>query len=98
MVVTGEIPIRPNLTWEVIRSDDEIVEMQAFQQLVMGLEVAAQSGEISDETYRKMIRQFVPVMKSPDQEAKDALKNRQPAIEAGTPVPQITSGPQGENE
>jgi hypothetical protein len=98
MVITGEIPIKPKLTWEVVRADDQMIEMQAFQQLVMGLEVAAQRGEISDETYRKMVRQFVPMMKRSDQEAKDALKNRVPAIEAGAPAPQITSGPQGENE
>ncbi len=98
MVVVGEIPVRPTLTWEVIRVDDQMIEMQAFQQLVMGLEVAAQRGEISDETYRKMMRQFIPMMKRSDQEAKDALKNRMPALDAGAPVPQITSGPQGKNE
>ena len=98
MVVTGELPIRAKLTWEVIRVDDQMIEMQAFQQLVMGLEVAAQRGEISDATYRKMLRQFIPMMRRSDQEAKDALKNRVPAIEAGAPVPQIEAGPQGENE
>lgn len=98
LVVTGEIPIRPKLTWEVIRVDDQMIEMQAFQQLVMGLEVAAQRGEISDATYRKMMRQFIPVMKRSDQEARDALKNRVPTIEAGVPAPQIEAGPQGENE
>lgn len=98
LVSTGEIPLRAKLTWEVVRVDDQMIEMQAFQQLVMGLEVAAQRGEISDGTYRKMIRQFVPVMKRSDQEAKDALKNRIPALEAGAPLPAITAGPQGEGE
>lgn len=94
MVVIGEIPVRPKLSWEVVRSDDKMIEMQSFQQLVMGLEVAAQRGEISDETYRKMLRQFIPMMRRSDQEAIDARKNVNPEERQL----QLTAGPQGENE
>lgn len=96
LVVTGEIPIKAKLTWEVVRVDDQMIEMQAFQQLVMGLEVAAQRGEISDATYRKMMRQFIPVMKRSDQEAKDASKNVLPELPA--PAVPVSGGPQGNNE
>lgn len=71
LVASGLIPVRPQLTWEIIRSDDQFVTMQAFQQLVMGLEVARSRGEISDETYMNSIRSFLPGMKSPSQEKKD---------------------------
>jgi hypothetical protein len=103
--IQGQIPQRPKLTWEMIRTDDAMIYWQAFQQLVMGLEVARQGGEISDETYMKMIRQFVPVMKPSTQEKKDAEKDR-PALPAAQPngggppqnVPAISGGPQGRNE
>lgn len=97
-VVIGQVPVRPTISWEVVRSDDNLILMQAFQQLVMGLEVAAQRGEISDTTYRETIRRFLPVMKSPQQEATDAAKNVQPAIPGNQPVPAIAGGPQGGNE
>jgi hypothetical protein len=105
MVIQGRTPIRPKLTWEMIRTDDTVVYWQAFQQLVMGLEVARQGGEISDETYMKMVRSFLPLMKPSTQERKDAEKDRPvlPAAQgngAGAPqnVPAITGGPQGRNE
>lgn len=56
------IPVRPKLSWEVVRADDQVVQMQAFQLLVMGLEVAKARGEISDATYQNMLRVFLPVM------------------------------------
>lgn len=69
------IPVRAELSWEIVRPDDLVVYMQAFQQLVMGLEVAVARGEISDETYRRMLKLFLPAMKSTQQEAKDAEDN-----------------------
>lgn len=71
LVARKSIPYRPQVTWEVVRTDDEFVQMQAFQQLVMGLEVARSRGEISDETYMASIRQFLPAMKAPTEEKKD---------------------------
>lgn len=68
MVATDRIPVRAKITWEIVRADDQVVVMQAFQQLVMGLEVARARGEISDATYQRMIQQFLPVMKSPAEE------------------------------
>lgn len=76
LVISGMIPVRARLAWEMARADDLVVHMQAFQQLVMGLEVALQSGEISNETYMRMIKLFLPAMKSLDQEKKDAKKDQ----------------------
>jgi len=75
MAANELIPVRAKLSWEIVRPDDLVVETQAFQQLVMGLEVAVARGEISDETYRRMIKQFLPAMKSTQQEALDAKDN-----------------------
>lgn len=84
LVATGSIPVKAKITWEIVRADDQVVVMQAFQQLVMGLEVARARGEISDATYQRMIAQFLPVMGSPAQEKSppDALPapTNQPSI------------------
>lgn len=83
LVMNDLIPVRPKISWQIIRVDDEVVFYQAFQQLVMGLEVAAERGEISDETYRRMLKQFLPIMKSSAQEGREAeadMKKRQDAM------------------
>ena len=109
LVMRDGIPYRPKLRWEMTRADDQLVTTQALQQLIMGLEVAKQSQIISDETYRQMLRMFIPTMKPSDQEEKDALENTQPALPApsgsqngqgdseAVPVP-VRGGPQGRNE
>jgi len=110
LVANGFQPVRARITWEPVRADDQMVLMQALQQLIMGLEVALQSGQISDRTYKEMIRMFIPMMKNPEDEAKDAEKNKplpQPALAipaAGSngkgsqdKIP-IAAGPQGKNE
>jgi hypothetical protein len=98
--------VRPKLSWEAVRADDQMIEMQALQQLIMGLEVAKQSGVLSDRTYQEMIRMFIPMMRNPDEEKKDAEDNVQPALEIpGTEngkgdqkqIP-VAAGPQGRNE
>jgi hypothetical protein len=107
MVINDFTPVRAKLSWDAIRADDQMVEMQALQQLIMGLEVAKQSKVISDRTYQEMIRQFIPMMKNPKQESKDAESNTEPAL----PLPAaggngsgnknavaIAGGPQGKNE
>src|SRR5580765_4052253 len=101
LVMSGLIPVRASLAWEMARPDDLVVHMQAFQQLVMGLEVALASGEISDETYMRMIREFLPAMKPISQEKKDAdadKAERQAAlppvqVQTGLPPPQIQNRP-----
>lgn len=93
-VINGLIPYRPSISWEVVRVDDAVVEMQALQQLTMALQVARDSGQISDETYKRMIQPYLPAMKSPSREATDAEKNVQPTIPA---IP-VVAGPQGRNE
>jgi hypothetical protein len=107
LVMDGRVPVRVSLTWEPIRPDDELVWMQAVQQLIMGLEVAKQSGIISDESYREMLRIFVPVMKNPTAEERDARNNLQAALAApalngsatnGAGQTPISAGPQGRNE
>lgn len=90
LVMSNLVPVRTNLSWEITRADDLVVYMQAFQQLVMGLEAAVSRGEISDETYRRMIKQFLPAMKSTSQEALDAKDNLQlpaPTQPTQAPVP-----------
>jgi hypothetical protein len=109
LVIVGDPPVRAKLAWEVIRAEDQVTLMQAMQQLIMGLEVAAQRNIISDETYREMLRTFLPVMKNPTQEEKDAQDNFQlmpmmPQAQEPSPngkpanVPAISGGPQGKNE
>jgi len=111
LAIIGLKPVRPSISWEAVQPQDEVLTMTAFQQLVMGLEVAAQRGIISDTTYREMLRVFIPVMKNPTEEAADAKENVQPAIAAGAqnvPASQngkgnsenvpVTAGPQGRNE
>jgi hypothetical protein len=107
MVINGFEPIRAKLSWEPVRADDQMVLMQALQQLIMGLEVAKQSGVLSDRTYQEMIRMFIPMMKNPEQESKDAESNVQPALALPAPGGNgsgdqskvaISAGPQGRNE
>lgn len=96
LVARGMIPVRPHISWEIVRPDDEFVMMQAFQQLVMGLEVARSRGEISDDTYMSSIRAFLPQMKSPSIEKKDIPP--EPPVPALPPAPQnqpqLTGGAQ----
>lgn len=108
LVLTGKIPVRVSLSWDYIRPDDALVWNQALQQLIMSLEVANQSGEISDETYREMIRPFMPFMKNPKKEELDAKVDQRETANAlasastngigNTPQPAIAAGPQGRNE
>jgi hypothetical protein len=101
--INGTAPIRPKLSWEIIRVEDQAAFNQALQQLIMGLEVAAQRQIISDSTYRELLRQFIPNMKPPTQEAADAKDNfdplPEPSLNGDGPqnVP-VKAGPQGENE
>jgi hypothetical protein len=103
MVAYGEIPYRVKVVWDTIRADDQLVLAQAFQQIIMGLEVAAQRGEISDETYRETIRAFLPLMASGDVEEANAIKPPPAAlpagnVPAGTSSVPVVAGPQGGNE
>jgi hypothetical protein len=84
---------RPSLTWELIRVEDQAAFNQALQQLIMGLEVAAQRKIISDSTYRELLRHFIPNMKNPTQEAKDAEDN----FEIAPPQPFGGDGSDGSN-
>jgi hypothetical protein len=98
------IPVRAELSWEVIRADDAIVWMQAFQQLVMGLEAAKASGEISDDTYIQEISRFLKSMKPLPAEKAAAKRDNPPLppVPAGLPpartAPPVIGGPQGKNE
>jgi hypothetical protein len=103
LAALGEIPYRPHIIWDSIRPDDQLVLMQAFQQVLMGLEVAAQRGEISDETYRETIRQFLPYMHSDAYERANAIEPPPAALPAGnapvgTSAVPVKAGPQGGNE
>lgn len=101
LIMGQDIPVVPKISWRVVRVDDLMIQMQAFQQLIMGLEVAAQRGEISDETYRHAIRTFLPHMKASSQEERDAQasvqRNAEIQRQLAPPTP-VVAGPQGENE
>jgi len=101
-------PVRASISWGVTQPADQVASMTALQQLIMGLEVAAQRGIVSDATYREALRIFLPMMKNPTEEANDAKDNNQPAIPGQVPaesngkgnsknVP-VVAGPQGRNE
>jgi hypothetical protein len=96
LVISNQIPLRAKLSWEMARVDDLVVYSQAFQQLVMGLEVAIDRGEISNETYQRMIKEFLPAMKSTAQEQKDIEADKKKAqadaqaAQAALPPPLIT--------
>ena len=89
------IPVRPELSWDTIRADDAVVQAQAFQQMVMGLEAAYQSQQIDSNTYMQEIRKFLPFMGSPDQVRAGKLAPALPAAPAPAPV---IAGPQGKHE
>lgn len=100
LVMNGQLPLKVSISWETVRTDDQFIEAQAFQQVVMGLEAAKASGEISEETYAKMIAMFVPMMKDPAkevQQGKADLKAAQAALPPA-PVPVIPGGSQGRGE
>lgn len=109
LAIIGLTPIRPRISWDAIQPQDQLQLMTALQQLIMGLEVAAQRKIISDTTYREMLRVFIPMMKNPTEEETDAEKNfdPQPELPAATAtsngkgkaenVP-VVAGPQGKNE
>ena len=92
LVAYGEIPYTPKVVWDQIRPDDQLVLAQAFQQIIMGLEVAAQRGEISDDTYRETIRQFLPLMASGQVETANAIQALPPPGNQPTNGNQPTSG------
>jgi hypothetical protein len=103
--IIGLTPTRATISWEIL-PQDMVLLMTALQQLIMGLEVAAQRRIISDTTYREMLRMFIPMMKNPTDEEAEAEKNFEPQPEipvssnghgnaANVPV---TAGPQGKNE
>lgn len=93
LVAYGEIPYRPHVVWDQIRPDDRLVLAQAFQQMIMGLEVAAQRGEISDETYRETIREYLDRMHSDSYEEQNAIKPPPAALPPAGNTPSSSSQP-----
>jgi len=102
LVIDRQTPVQVKFHWEQVRPDDELTFAQAFQMLVMGLEVAAQRGIISDETYRAEIRPFLATMKNPNQEERDAASNvvlmADSASQNGNTPVTTTAGAGGANE
>ena len=103
LVISGERPLTPDISWGEVNIQTALTSSQVLQQLIMGLEVAAQRGIISDDTYRATLRVFLPLMKNTAQEELDAKDNAPLPISspngAGNPgnVP-VISGQQGKNE
>lgn len=87
LAASGVIPVRPRIdNWEIVRADDEMVMMQALQQLIMGLEVAKGRGEIDDDTYQNALRVFLPQMGTNAQEKSTPDAPAIPQQTGGTPV------------
>jgi hypothetical protein len=104
MLANNRPVVCPAISWDVQRADELTNMAQGMQMLVMSLEVLAQRQIISDETYREIVRPFLPAMKNPGQEATDAKDNFNTLPEptpngSGNPrnVP-VTQGQQGKNE
>jgi hypothetical protein len=91
------IPVRATLTWDTVRLDDAVVQAQAFQQMIMGLEAAYQSQQISSETYMQEIRRFLPFMQQPSQEKQGTMAPPL-ALPAASTNPPVKAGPQGKGE
>lgn len=91
--INGRGIVCPKIDWKENREEAIVTMTQAFTQLVTGLEIAAQRKIISDNTYREAMRIFLPMMKPPSQEAKDAESNVELA-------PTLTAAPNsgGQNE
>jgi len=75
LAITHQKPIVVQLAWEEITVEQLVTRMQSLEQLIMALEVAAQRQLISDDTARATLRPFIPAMKAPEEEAKDAEDN-----------------------
>lgn len=80
-------PTTVPLAWPEITTESLVTKMQALQQLVMALEVAAERQLISDTTARETLRLYLPAMKSPTEEAADAESNKIMAVESVNGVP-----------
>lgn len=100
-------PATVPLAWSEITMDTLVTKMQALQQLVMALEVAAERQLISDTTARETLRPYLTAMKSPSEEAEDAKDNIILSMENpnGVPsgsdqrrIPATVRGDGGENE
>jgi len=76
--INGFPIVLPTITWDTQHPETLATWSQAFQYLVMSLEVAAQRQIISDETYRSILAQYLPQMKNLAQEAQDAQDNFDP--------------------
>jgi hypothetical protein len=90
--ITGLSPITMKLSWEEITVQDFVTRMQGLQQMFMALELALQRKLISDRTAQETIRPFLPAMKSPEEESKDAEDNFDPMLEAPNSVDPSQNG------
>jgi hypothetical protein len=75
---TGSALRLPTISWDTQHPETLASWSQAFQYLVMALEVAAQRQIISDDTYRAILAQYLPQMQNLAQEARDAQNNYDP--------------------
>lgn len=81
LVMSNREPETIQVIWPQIRPETLIQVAQAFQQLLMGIDVARNAKLMSDDTAMKIISRFVPEMKSPGQERQDAEENYLPELE-----------------
>lgn len=77
LAINGNSPERAEVHWGEIQSAEMAAQAQILQQITMALEVLLQRQLISDNTARGIIKSL-PLfrrMKSPEQEARDAMNN-----------------------
>jgi hypothetical protein len=96
LAISERNPVVATINWLPIRPEQFAAYSQGIQQLIMGLEVAAQRRIISDRTYRETLRQHLDRMKGPEQEAADAENNFEPIQPTNTPIESPNGG--GANE
>lgn len=98
MVIRGIAPNKPSLQWEPVRVEEFSTWAQAVQFLIMGLEVAVQRRIISKRTYRETLRTYLPSMRGPDEEEReaDADAKEDAQFEADLPQPPANQNGKGD--
>lgn len=66
--VYGAEPITPEISWDEISTSDIAAKANAMNSTVSSAEVASRAQVISRTTYRDLVRQYFPTMKTHDQE------------------------------
>jgi hypothetical protein len=86
LAANGKIPYTVRVTWAPVRVDELASKGQAIQQIILGLDVAAQHEWIADDTVIKIIGSLFEEVSAPNIEKKLAADNVIPALPAPAPA------------